>query len=127
MRRPTNVQLREKARRVSLLALMSAGPDDVPDVLLRRVTIDLSDEDFVYLEKLAAYRNALAEAEKRRITPWSRKGLCESYVAAGALNSRKKLSEQFAACGELPDAKDEKAVAAYVAKVIAWSGRDGDE
>ena len=114
------VQLRKPAKRLNLLALM-AGPLDVLDIDLKRISLDLSEADFEWLERLASFRNSLALAEKRRITPWSRKSLCESFVAVQANAQREMLREMIAALGDLPAADDSEALSAYVAKVLAWS------
>ncbi len=77
--------------------------------------------DIEFLERYAAYRNELAAAQKKQIKQrWSKKSLAESFLAAQCDGARQQLRDMFAAVGEFPDAADEKAMAAYVARVIAW-------
>jgi hypothetical protein len=101
-----------------------AGPTEIPDDFVERLSLDVGVKDFDFLERLAAYRNALAAAQdiklKRR---WSRKSQAESFIAIQCDVMRMQLSEMIAECGDLPPADDREAVEKYARKVVAWSKR----
>ncbi len=100
--------------------LSVTGPLDIGEAVTR-ASLDLNASDYAFLERYAAYRNALATAQGKKLKPqWSKKALAESFVSAQCDGTRHQLAEMFTACGEFPDASDEKAMAKYCAAVIAW-------
>ena len=97
------------------------GPLDIGGAEVSRASLDIKADDYRFLERLAAYRNAMATAQGKKLKPqWTKKSLAESFVSAQCDGSRQQLMEMFAAVGELPDASDAKAMAAYAARVLAW-------
>lgn len=114
------VQLREAATSERLWISVS-GPLDLGNSEVQRASLDVRASDYAFLERYAAYRNALAEAQGKKLKPqWTKKALAESFIAAQCDGAKHQLAEMFAACGELPDASDKKAMAAYAARVLAW-------
>ena len=85
---------------------------------LVRVTLDLRPDQAEFLEKYAAYRNVLNLAEKRQFRKWTRKSAAEAFVDAQIANVRKNMKGVFDTLGELPDSSDEKALSAYVERVL---------
>jgi hypothetical protein len=84
------------------------------------------EKDLDFLERYASYRNLLAAAQGKRLRQqWSKKSMAESFLAVQCDSARQQLMEMFEAVGEFPvatgvKAADEKAMAAYVARVLAW-------
>ncbi len=113
-----NVQLRAPRKGVNVWPFVAnPPPPDVADSVLKRISLDLNEIDFDFLERMADYRNALAVAAGNRITPWSRKSLCEAYIAQQAATQRAALAEMFAALGPFPE--DKEAMTAYVKRALA--------
>jgi hypothetical protein len=84
------------------------------------------EKDLDFLERYASYRNFLAvEQGKKLRQQWSKKSMAESFLAAQCDVARSQLKDMFEAVGEFPaitgnKTADEKAMTAYVERVIAW-------
>lgn len=115
----TAVQLSRNARRGSIPG-MSVDPlaqheEEPPE----RLTVDLRSSDARFLERFAAYRNALNQLEGRKVRPWTRKSAAEAFVAAQVRQVVENMALAFRDRGELPAADDEKAMLAYAKAVLA--------
>jgi hypothetical protein len=91
-------------------------------------TIQVSEEDSLFLKRYAAYRTALARLTGEKLPSegrWSRKNLSESLLAAKCDELRDQLEEMFKACGPIPEPgadKESKAeMSRYAARVFAWA------
>lgn len=106
--------------------LAVSGPVDMDDGQeVERLSLDIRAEDFEFLTRLAAYRNALAALQDKRLKrKWTRKSLAESMLAAQCDAMRHQIAEMIAACGEIPAADDREAMEKYARKVIAWDKRN---
>jgi hypothetical protein len=99
-----------------------AGPTDIPDEFVERLSLDISVRDFDFIERLAAYRNALAVAQGIKLKrKWSRKSQGESLVAIQCDAMRQQLADMIAECGDIPPADDREGMEKYARKVVAWS------
>jgi glycine cleavage system pyridoxal-binding protein P len=98
------------------------------------VSVDLDVDHANLLDAQSAVENAvvahsqeLAKKNKERIVQpkvkWSRKEMASTFLRAQCRDLAERLREQIRACGELPDAKDEKAVATYAAKVFDFRSK----
>ena len=120
MRDESNVQFRGDPEGERLWASVS-GPLDLGEAEVKRASLDVRAEDYGFLERYAAYRNALAVAQEKKLRQqWSKKSMAESFIAAQCDAARHQLREMFAAVGEFPDAADEDAMAKYAKAVVAW-------
>lgn len=91
------------------------------DEPVERLQLDVRVSDDAFLSRFAAYRNALAKAQDKKLKRrWSRKSLAESLLAIQCDALRAQLEEMFQALGELPDAKDIEAMDRYAKRVVAW-------
>lgn len=98
-----------------------SGPLDLGEAEVKRASLDVRADDYRFLERYAAYRNALAVAQDKKLRQqWSKKSMAESFIAAQCDAARHQLKDMFAAVGEFPDAADEKAMAKYAEAVVAW-------
>lgn len=89
-------------------------------------TVDVSDADAVFFEKVAQYRNALAVAQGKALRrKWTRKTITETVIAGGADSLRAQFAQMVSALGEMPDAEDETGMLRYARRVIAWSDKHG--
>ncbi len=120
MRDDSGVQYREPMESERVGGTVS-GPLDLGEAEVKRVSLDVRADDDGFLERYAAYRNALAVAQGKKLRQqWSRKSMAESFIAAQCDGARHQLREMFAAVGDFPQASDEKAMAKYAEAVIAW-------
>lgn len=105
--------------------LSVSGPSDIDETQeVERLSLDVVVRDFAFLTRMAAYRNALAAAQGKRLKKkWSRKSLAESFISMQCDSMREQMREMFEACGEMPDADDTEAMERYVRKVLAWDKR----
>lgn len=86
-----------------------------------RVSLDVRVRDDDFLERFAAYKNALNDVTKTKLRRrWTRKSMAESLLAAQCDVLRNQLTEMVAAFGELPPASDTEAVKRYAKRVAAW-------
>lgn len=100
-----------------------SDPIELQDALSEtdRFTLDVPATDASFLERFAAYRNALARAQGKRLRrQWSRKGMAESLLAAQVDGMRQQMAEMLKDLGDLPAADDKDALEAYAKRVIAW-------
>lgn len=121
-----SVQLKKRPKKVSVWEFMPGLPE-IDDQPFKRLSIDLSEVNYEFIGRLAAYRNVMAAAGKKRISPWTRKALCEAFVAAQVSAVLKNMTEMFAELGELPRADDKEAMVKYVARVIAWDKKTNNQ
>ncbi len=120
MRDESNVQYRGLQEGENVFGSVS-GPLDLGDEEVKRASLDMRADDYGFLERYAAYRNALAVAQGKKLRQqWSRKSMAESFIAIQCDAARYQLREMLAAVGDLPEASDEKAMAKYAEAVIAW-------
>lgn len=90
-----------------------------------RLSLDLSAQAMDWLARFAVYRNAMAEAQGKKLKEkWSRKSLAEHFIALQVEQMQAQLAAMLEACGPIPDAKDAAAMKKYVAKVVAWSNKN---
>lgn len=82
-----------------------------------RLTLDLPVSAIEFLGRYAAYRNALNEAQKRKMKRWTRKSAAEAFLMAQVAAVIESMREAFAEHGELP--ADEKQMLAYAERVLA--------
>lgn len=120
MKDDSDVQLRGPSEGERFWTSVS-GPLDLGEAEVRRASLDMRADDYKFLERYAAYRNALALAQAKKLRQqWSTKALAESFIAVQCDAARHQLKEMFAAVGDFPDASDEKAMAKYAEAVVAW-------
>jgi hypothetical protein len=87
----------------------------------KRLTLDLFEPDVDFMADQAAYRNALARAERRKLDPWwTRKSIIEAFISAQCDAMRVQLKEMVAELGPIPRAKDKRAMDRYVQRVLEW-------
>ncbi len=119
----TVVQLSESARGGSLDASV-ANPFEISDgEPVERLSLDVRASDVAFLVRFAAYRNALARAQGKKIKrQWSRKSLMESLLSIQVDGLRQQLRGLFDALGEIPehDTKDSGPMDAYAKRAAAW-------
>jgi hypothetical protein len=109
------------------------NPADTDDTeMTERLSLDVPVRVVDFIERYSAYRNALAKVQaKAQGAPktrklgrqWSRKSMAESFIATQYNAMQQQLSDLISACGEIPDADDERALEAYAAKVVAWTAK----
>lgn len=88
-------------------------------VKVTSLAVRLKDLDF--LERYAAYRNELGKQRKTPANPkWSKKSMAEQLLAVKCDEKRGQLKDLFDAIGEFPPAGDEKAMTAYVKRMLSW-------
>lgn len=86
-----------------------------------RISLDVRASDYVLLDQIAAYRNALARAQNKKLRKqWTRKSMAESMLAIQCDALRVQLAEMKEALGSLPDGKDDTAMEKYARRVLAW-------
>lgn len=121
---------------VQLRKVMKPGrfPGEMVDPLQRaeeetkRLAIDLSPEVVSFLERYAAYRNAMNEVSKRSVRQqWSRKSAGEALLTTMVAQVRASMADVFAELGEIPDAEDQKALEAYALKVLARADKSASK
>jgi hypothetical protein len=101
-----------------------ADPVNDQEQEVDRLTLELSIKDLEFLGNFAAFRNAMADAQEKKLSRrWSRKALAEAFLAAACDDTRGKLAEMFAACGPLPSKSDREGMAKYARRVLAWERR----
>jgi hypothetical protein len=124
-RADTNVQFRDDPENERVWASVS-GPLDLGEAEVKRASFDVRSEDNDFLERYAAYRNALATAQGKKLRQqWSKKSMGESFIAVQCDAARHQLGDMFKAVGPFPEltgdaAKDAAAMAKYAKAVIAW-------
>lgn len=114
-------------------ALHGSLPFEVPDPIeiadeaatpKTRITIELPTEHAEFLDKYAAYRNAVAAAQGIRLRKRiKRKSYIESVVELQVSGLVGQLSEMVTALGPLPSADDEHAMEKYAKRVVAWMAK----
>ena len=112
------MQLAVRTRRVTVPG-MSVDPLAQQEKEAERFSVDLPVADAKFLERYAAYRNALNAAQSRNVKKWNRKSAAEAFIAAQISLVAKEMAAVFSEHGELPYATDEKAVMAYAKAVLA--------
>jgi hypothetical protein len=106
--------------------LSVAGPTDMDERQeVERITLDIRAEDFDFLARVAAYRNALATLQGKRLKrKWTRKAMAEAFIAAQCDAMHQQLADMIAACGPLPEPEDTDAVEKYARKVLSWDKKN---
>lgn len=84
-----------------------------------RLSLDLPAHTAKFLERFAAYRNALNVAQGKKVKKWTRKSAGEAFVETQVTQVVASMAQAFEEHGELPDAADEKAMLAYAKAVLA--------
>ena len=104
--------------------LVVASPLDIEGEEVERISLDLRAKDVDFAGRFAAYRNAMAEAQGKRLKrKWTRKSVVEASIAQSFDAMRAQIAAMLADVGPLPDAEDAEAMARYVRKVLAWDKR----
>lgn len=94
--------------------------DPSDDVGVTRVSVDMRAPDAGLAEQYAAYRNALAVAQGKRLRrQWTKKSMVEAMLAMQADTLRHQLAQLVAALGEMPKPEDEAAMVAYAERALA--------
>lgn len=103
-------------------------PTDISDdEAVERIAIDLLAKDLRLYAAYAAYRNKLADVQKKKLNrKWTRKSYVESVIHREAKLLREQLDEMFSACGAFPDPTDEAAMERYVKRVLAWDKKNDE-
>jgi hypothetical protein len=106
--------------------LTMVGPPEISaEEETERITVEVSVADADFISRYAALRNALAEAEDRRLRKkWTRKMMAESMLAAQCDAARQQMQDMFKALGDLPDAEDKAACLTYAKKALAWAKKN---
>lgn len=117
----TAVQLRRITNPENLWASVP-DPFDIDDEEAgRRLSVDIRPADYDLLAQFAAYRNALAAVQGKRLRKlWSRKSMAESMLAIQCDALRHQLREMLTAVGPLPAADDPDEMRRYAKRVSAW-------
>jgi hypothetical protein len=103
------------------------NPLDREEQEVERLTVDVPTGVLDFLDRLASYRNTLAELQGKKLKRrWSRKSMAESFLSAQCDAMRQQLHDMIKACGVIPEADDREAMERYVKKVIAWDKRHKD-
>lgn len=125
MGKPAETSVQSKRITPRVKPWLTVGdPIDNPGADVVRFTIDIAPDDFKLAKQVAAYRNALAAVQGKRLKRlWTRKSIGETVYALGAIEMRKQLAEMIKQCGPLPDEGDDLAMRRYAEKVIAWSDK----
>lgn len=118
----TNVQWRNRAEPEKVWLVVSDPTEIDAKDLSERVTLDISEADYVFLRTFAKYRNALAKAQKKKLVrQWSRKSFAEALMRDQCNALRKQIEQMVDALGPLPDGDDKKGMQRYAERVVAWS------
>lgn len=122
MRNGTAFQLRRNRPPDNVVTAVT-DPTDISDgVTGERLSLDVRQEDAELLMQFASYKNALAAVQGKKLRKkWTRKSLAESFLAAQCDALRIQLAEMLKDLGDLPDSKDEVAMAKYAKRVLAWT------
>jgi acyl-CoA reductase-like NAD-dependent aldehyde dehydrogenase len=99
-----------------------------------KVSLHLDTEDAVLLDRYAAAEEAVEQLARERAKAagekptepkisLTRKSVAEIFLHEQCGDLRARLTEQVKACGEMPDEKDQKAVAEYAARVLDWRNK----
>ena len=119
MRTGTAFQLKTM-RFVENVPGMSVDPLAQAEEPTERLSLDLSLGDMQFIERYAAYRNAMNDLQDRTIRQrWSRKSAAEALFVAQLRQLRVTMSEVFEDLGEFPPAEDKDAMRTYAEKVLA--------
>lgn len=98
-------------------------PPKDPNAPTCRVTVDLSEDEGLFVDQLAAYRNALAFEQngKELKVKWKRKLMTEDLVTNQIVQQRIDLALLFKAVGPFPsDPEDEVVMREYAKRANAW-------
>jgi hypothetical protein len=112
-------------------------PDDVSDptdnesggvAQVDAATIHPTVADLDWAERLAAYRNAIADAKGIKLERrWSRKSVIESWVKSQANATRSAMKLMLDELGDLPPADDKKAMRKYADAVVRHNSQADDK
>ena len=86
-----------------------------------RMSIDLPVSAVEFVERFAAYRNALNVAQGLSVKKWTKKATAEAFELAQIRQVQESMAAAFAEFGALPAANDEKAMLAYARRILASS------
>ena len=93
---------------------MLPPPDILGDDEIIRFVVEISLLDGVLLERYAAFKNAIAAVEGRRLKrKQTRKCVAEWYLQQACIALREQLAGMTRQLGDLPDANDAAAVTEY--------------
>lgn len=103
------------------------GPTDFDDneTAFERLSLDLPESDVTLLEQFAAYRNALAAAQGKKLRKrWTRKSVAEHFLKIQCEGLRHQLDEMTRELGPLPEVtKDLTPFDEYAARALEWMKR----
>lgn len=119
----TVVQLPTR-KNAATLWLPVADADDIrggPEGVVVPITVHLSVADADFLERFAAFRNALTDARGEMLKArLSRKSMAESLLTAQVAAMRRQVAEMEAELGPLPPKKPKDVAAKYGKRAKAW-------
>lgn len=127
MRTNTAIQLRGGGTHGNVLIDVSDPTDISEDESVERLSLDIGAADFDLLERFAAYRNALASAQQKKLKrKWSRKSVAESLLAAQVAALRQQIAQMVADLGPIPsaDPKHRDEMEKYARRVLAWDKKN---
>lgn len=126
----TPVQETDRSLRARL-ALAVTDPRNLGLDEVLRLLLDVPKVELVFIEQYAAFRNAVAAAQGKKLKRhWSRKSMAEQFLADQAEMLRTQLSQMFTEVGPFPqfDPDDQKANRAamekYAKRVVAWAEKN---
>lgn len=86
-----------------------------------RLTVVIPAPEADFAERLASYRNTVARIRGKNLgKQWTRKMMAEDALIAGIEAKREEVKAMIEACGDIPPAKDERAMEQYARRVLAW-------
>lgn len=116
-------QLRRITERARFWSALADPFDSDDDLDTRRLSLDIRAKDYAWFEQVAAFRNALAAAQNKKLRRQkSRKSEAERALAAHADFQREQFRELIEACGPIPniDPKHPDEMEKYARRVLAW-------
>lgn len=98
---------------------MARDPLEQEEETTDRLSLDLPVSMVQFLERYAAYRNALNGLQKRAVKKWTRKSAAEAFLTSQFQQVMENMAGSFEAHGPLPEDQDE--MLAYARAVLAAS------
>ena len=107
--------------------LSVTDPWDIAEVeQTERISVDLPASEHALLERFAAYRNALAAVQGKKLGKrWTRKAMAEHVISLQCQSIQHQLAEMTKALGPLPEADNKPALEKYARRVVEWTGKNG--
>ena len=96
---------------------MARDPLEQEEETTDRLSLDLPVSMVQFLERYAAYRNALNGLQKRAVKKWTRKSAAEAFLTSQYQQVLENMGASFDAHGPLPEDQDE--MLAYARSVLA--------